>query len=1109
MLPAQGVARAGSLLPADQSTYVPGEVAQAYQATDLGPTGPGGDPLYISPAGNYVLADIVGGPSGDYNIIYNTTTGTSMNLPTGTLEDGCSIGQFEGYGIDNSGTAAGDLSDGSTTGGACEAGAAEATEDGAVSITGPNFEYVSEGSPVTCEFFATNSPSTGDVPEGSFTKISGGGNAVGYAEDQCTQGVGNTDNSQFVESLDQGSLAPTNLNDTLDPPVSDVEGINDSGTMVGDNAEGIGEATGIFEWTGDNTPSEVLPGFFLAQTDYANQMNNLGDVLIHSTSPLETGLYQASSGTVLPIGTDLPLYPGWVTGFSAQGLNDSEVVVGTADKIDDAYAWSQSTGSVDISKLITNPTVAGIVDLTTAYGIGDNGDIVALGTSPTDGQEHDYLLTPVDPPVVSGVTLDHGSDAGNTAVTISGSGFSTGASTVTVNFTPQNGAATQSVTGTVVNDSTVTASTPNMSGEDDDLPLYTDVTVTVGDVTSAVNPTYDTYRFDPPGPQVLSLSQASGPSDGGTSLAITGTSFGPPGGTDTVSFVPIGGAATQTATGTVVNDTTVTTTTPNMSSELTPGVPLVVDVEVTTNEGTSPPNPPGDRFSFDTLAVDAVTQPTGPAKGDTSIVISGSGFLGQDLAGASAVVFVPSGGGTPIAAKSFTTVNDNTIDAVTPKVTKLIPPGQPDLVTDVEVTVDGSTSPLNPPGDTYVFGLAPIIKKLNPVSGPLSGKVTVKASGYNLKGATIAFGSAGVTASCSNTTCSMTAPPAPGGVQGQVDVVATNQWGSSPTTTSDDVFEYDAPTLVATPKPSDWPSKTVEVTGSNWDPTTTVSVTFDDGIPGQAVTQTIAPNSDGTIKGKFEPIQRTCGLVVTAQQASTGMVTQQVLPPPSASGAPLARVGQVDYAKGDSTINGGPPLKTNDYLCTTDLDGNDNLQVTSNPGGVLLSQYVDPGFDVSGTNLNVSAAGSTATDANVDFHGTVCVDLSRSASVTDTFGLGATDESGPCPAPQPGGGINISPYNPVNEVGIQTLLPTADEGIALTGVNQAPDGLTVTTGGMLLNGGILYVTGNLVVDGGVTGNGVIFVTGTATINGPVNVALNSGGPAGIVCVGGVVLNPAG
>jgi IPT/TIG domain len=169
-------------------------------------------------------------------------------------------------------------------------------------------------------------------------------------------------------------------------------------------------------------------------------------------------------------------------------------------------------------------------------------------------------------------------------------------------------------------------------------------------------------------PTVTGLSPTSGPAAGGTLETITGTGFT---GATVVAF------GTTAATGvTVVNDTTITATSPAGTG--------VVDVTVTTPTGTSATSA-ADQFTFVAAAAPTVTgvsPTTGSAAGGTSVTITGTGFTG-----ATAVNF-----GT-IPAKSFTVVNDTTIDAVTPEATGAVNVTVATGAVNVTVVTPNGTSP--------------------------------------------------------------------------------------------------------------------------------------------------------------------------------------------------------------------------------------------------------------------------------------------------------------------------------------------------------------------------------------------------------------------------------
>jgi uncharacterized protein YhjY with autotransporter beta-barrel domain len=161
-----------------------------------------------------------------------------------------------------------------------------------------------------------------------------------------------------------------------------------------------------------------------------------------------------------------------------------------------------------------------------------------------------------------------------------------------------------------------------------------------------------------PAPTVTSITPTSGPTAGGTMVAITGTNFT---GATAVRF-----GATNATSFVVINATSITATAPA-------GSVGTYDVTVTTPGGTSATSA-ADQYTY--VAAPTVTSisPTyGPTAGGTSVVITGTNFTG-----ATAVTF----GG--IAATSFTVNNATSINATSP--------AKSAGTVDVRVTTTGGTS---------------------------------------------------------------------------------------------------------------------------------------------------------------------------------------------------------------------------------------------------------------------------------------------------------------------------------------------------------------------------------------------------------------------------------
>lgn len=161
----------------------------------------------------------------------------------------------------------------------------------------------------------------------------------------------------------------------------------------------------------------------------------------------------------------------------------------------------------------------------------------------------------VVPPPPSGIGISPGSGplGGGQSVTITGSGFTSGATVAFVELTSNNvfggSPNTKALTGvSVVNSTTITATTPSATNTG-----LVDVVVMNADQQTATLRSGYTYSAAAAPPTVTAVSPNSGSTAGGTSVTITGTGFVA---TPTVTF---GGTV---ATRTFVNSTTLTATAP-------------------------------------------------------------------------------------------------------------------------------------------------------------------------------------------------------------------------------------------------------------------------------------------------------------------------------------------------------------------------------------------------------------------------------------------------------------------------------------------------------------------------------------------------------------------
>ncbi len=208
-----------------------------------------------------------------------------------------------------------------------------------------------------------------------------------------------------------------------------------------------------------------------------------------------------------------------------------------------------------------------------------------------------------------------------------------------------------------------------------------------------------------PVPRVTGLSIPAGSTIGGETETISGTGF-------TNAITVMFGEVSVPFT--VVNDTTITVTTPPDAVTAN----TMVDVTVASSEGTSTTSP-ADQFTYSLPQVTGLSVSTGPTSGGTSVTVTGVGFLG-----ATAVNF-----GT-LAAASFTVVDDTTITAVTP-----VDPASANQTVDASVTSAAGTGS-GSPADQFTFVVLPIITSVSPNVGPLEGGTQVTITGSGFSGAT-------------------------------------------------------------------------------------------------------------------------------------------------------------------------------------------------------------------------------------------------------------------------------------------------------------------------------------------------------------------------------------
>ena len=372
----------------------------------------------------------------------------------------------------------------------------------------------------------------------------------------------------------------------------------------------------------------------------------------------------------------------------------------------------------------TGFTVVNDTTITVTTPAGDLGDAPVVVIDPAgNGTGLDFEYVSVGA-VADEIDPTSGSEAGGTAVTITGSGF-TGATGVTFGGEPGTGFS-------VVNDTTITVTTP--AGELGEVDV-----IVIDDLGGNSAPI--TYEYIAVGAIAASLNPTSGPETGGTLLTITGTGFL---GATGVTFDGIPGTPF-----TVLSDTTILVLTPAHD----PGTAQVVVVDAAGNS-------PALEFDYESQnsAADSLTPVTGSEAGGTVVVITGSGFLG-----ANGVTFDGTLG------TNFTVDSDTQITVTSPA----HPVGEVDVV--VVDDLGGDSAPL----DFEYVAVGSVLDLLDPTSGPQGGGTVVTLTGSGFLGATgVTFeGILGTAFTVVNdTTITVTSPA---GATGVADVIVLDPVNNS------------------------------------------------------------------------------------------------------------------------------------------------------------------------------------------------------------------------------------------------------------------------------------------------------------------------------------------
>jgi sugar lactone lactonase YvrE len=496
-------------------------------------------------------------------------------------------------------------------------------------------------------------------------------------------------------------------------------------------------------------------------------------------------------------------------GYAPEGSSYSYTFAAQSLANEPAATFVVASGSLPpgLSLNTTTGVLSGTPTASGAYTFVVEAENVANGTATSP------ITIVTAPPTVTGVDPTAGPTSGGNTVTITGTNFASGATTVKFGSTAATAIQVQSP-------STLTAAAPSGTGT-------VDVTVGTAGGTSPTS-SADQYTYDA-APTVTGVSPNFGPRAGGNTVTITGSNFLSGA---TVDFGP--NAATSVDV--------------ESASQLTAVVPVhkygTVDVTITTPGGTSP-NSAADQYAYGLPSVRTVSPTAGPSGGGNTVTITGTNFA------AGATVDFGANAATSVDVQS-----PHTLTAVAPSGSGTV---------DVTVTTPGGTSTTSK-ADHYSYG-PPSVSAVTPAVGPTGGGNTVTITGANFAaGATVDFGANAATSVNVQSSTKVTAV-APAGSYGTVDVTVSTPGGTSATSSADQ-YGYGRPSVSAV-SPRTGPAgggQAVTITGANFDSGATVQF-------GSAAATSVQESSSTQLTATTPPGSGTVDVTVTTSQGGTSALS--------------------------------------------------------------------------------------------------------------------------------------------------------------------------------------------------------------------------------------------
>ncbi|MBV8621838.1 MAG: IPTL-CTERM sorting domain-containing protein [Curvibacter sp.] len=679
-----------------------------------------------------------------------------------------------------------------------------------------------------------------------------------------------------------------------------------------------------------------------------------------------------------------------VPGISSVSPASGPAAGGTAITLSGSGFVSGATTVSVGGNACTSVNVASATSLSCVAPAGSAGTVditvtTAGGTSTMSTADH---FTYLSAPTITSVSPVNGPTAGGTAITLTGTGFSTGAAAVNVG-------ANACTSVNVASATSLSCVTPAGSAG------TVDITVTTAGGTSTLSAA-DRFSYAAV-PMVSAVSPASGPVAGNTTVTLTGSGF-------------VNGATTVNVGGNPCTSVTVSSAT-SLSCVTPAGSAGTVDITVTTAGGTSTAVA-ADRFSYAAVpTVSAVSPASGPVAGNTTITLTGSGFV-------SGATTVNVGGN---ACTSVTVNSATSLSCVTPA-------GSAGAV-DVTVSTAGGTSTLSA-ADRFSYAAVPTVSAVSPGIGPVAGNTTITLTGSGfVSGATTVNVGGNACTSVNVASATSLSCVTPAGSAGTVDITVTTAGGTS-TAVAADRFSYAAVPTVSAVSPASGPvagNTTVTLTGTGFvNGATTVNVggnacTSVNVASATSLSCVTPAGSAGTVDITVSTAGGTSTAVAADRFSYAAVPTVSAVSPP---GGPLAGGSSITVT-GSGFVSGATTVSVGGNACTS-------VTVSS---ATSLS-CVTPAGSTGTVDVRVSTAGGTST--------AVAADRFSYANVTNQV-------SGSAPG---GGGTIVATLSGPNGCGFQSSAFLANAG----GTSGPPPGYTMPYGAFhfatnnLCSGGAVSLT---------------------------------------------------